>query len=416
MTATANTTTTGSNNTIMGMKTSTQGVSTLASAPAVDQDKGSPIGEAVLPTNAAPTASTTQKDAVAVDGTILRPGEVADADSEAEDSDTTLPSIPFSPTQCLFCPVASQSFELNQTHMHKHHGLFLPLTIDDGARELAVEMETMVQYMHMVIFGYHECLFCGTQRQSTHAVQQHMMGRGHCRINLDESDEEEEENEFRDFYEIVDVEEEHEEGVSEGESSEDESASAGKTTQAGKRAVTPSKLDDNTLRLSSGKILSHRSTPPPSKANRRPLTEPKGHGHRAHDPLLEDLLPPPGPGPEPSTSSPKDPARPGGSEPSSAAAAAAVTLTRTERRALAHHKSALGAAVSKMSGRDRAALAHLSPAEQRAVIVRQFKQQDRLSQAERKYRGKIDPRPTKARGGQRNEDCVLGDLGVAFWG
>lgn len=340
-----------------------------------------------------PSVNITKDETVADDGALTHHEEADDSEPEKDDADTILPSTPFLPVQCLFCPVASPKFELNQSHMHKHHGLFLPLTIDDGARALAVEMETLVEYMHLVIFGYHECLFCGTQRQSAHAVQQHMVGKGHCRINLDDG---EVGKEFRDFYEVVEVEEDEDEvgsldgqSASEGESS----TSANKRSQARNRSATPSKLDDNTLRLSSGKILSHRSTPPPTKANRRPLAEPKGHGRRAHDRILEDLIADPEPSPTPGAGSDAQ-----AHHTSQDSKSASASLTRIERRALAHSKSALGVAVAKMSTRDRAALAHLSPAEQRGVIVRQFKQQDRLAHEQRKYWGKVETRPNKSKG------------------
>lgn len=329
-------------------------------------------------------------------------GESLHSESETEtDSEPILPSSIFHPTTCLFCPRTSPTFDLNRSHMHKNHGLFLPLTIDNGARALAVEMETMVEYMHLIIAGYHECLFCGTQRQSAHAVQQHMTERGHCRVDLDEADEG---SEFRDFYESVDTEKDESELGDLDAEGEGDSSSPERSTQAEKRPAAPSKPDANTLRLSSGKILSHRSTAPPPKANRRPLTAPRSHGRHSPD-LLDNLVP---------TTTPTT------AEPSAASEDASPegqpALTRLERRALTHHKSALAVATSRMSRNDRAAMAHLSPAEQRSLVVTQFKQQDRQAQAERKYRGKVDPRPTKARGGQRNEDCVVGDMGVLYWG
>lgn len=367
---TANTATTSTNNTIM--------TTTLAYQ--------SDCTESKAPGNKGPAVEDTDRQS-----TEMARDEISNTESDADGSESISRTAIFLPTQCLFCPKVSPTFDLNRSHMHKNHGLFLPLTIDNGALALAVEMETMVEYMHLIISGYHECLFCGTQRQSAHAVQQHMMERGHCRVDLNETLKG---SEFRDFYESVDAEEVENESddVSEGESSDPE-----KGTQAGKSPASPTKLDANTLRLSSGKILSHRSTPPPPKANRRPLTAPKPHGRHSPD-LIENLM------------------SDNTSQPSATTNDPSPALTRHERRALAHHKSALAVATSRMSRHDRAALAHLSPAEQRSVVVTQFKQQDRQAAAERKYRGKVDPRPTKARGGQRNEDCVLGDLGVAFWG
>lgn len=113
--------------------------------------------------------------------------------------------------------------------MHKNHGLFIPSSIDDGSHTLSVDLETLVRYLYLVIFGYNECLQCHTQRQSVNAVQQHMMAKGHCRIDLDDK-----ESEFRDFY-------------------EDELETAGEEP-------APLGTHNNTHLLSSGKVISHRST------------------------------------------------------------------------------------------------------------------------------------------------------------
>ncbi|CAN8105528.1 unnamed protein product [Discula destructiva] len=337
---------------------------------AVGQDK-----ERTL-TGCKPSADIISDVSSADGGAVARPETATGHEAEDNDSKANLPHTPFIPTLCLFCPESSPTFELNQSHMHKKHGLFLPLTIDNGARALAIDVETMVEYMHLVVFAHHECLFCGTQRPSSHAVRHHMMGKGHCRIDLTEPADDGD-NEFRDFYELVDVEEGEEEEEGEVDSRMKKAGHDGESIQEVHRSATPSNLDDNTLRLASGKVLSHRSTPLPPRTNRRPLMEPKGHGPRTPD-LLESLLPRPEPESE--------------TEPSTTTHAPSEqqALTRIERRALAHHKSALTVAISKMSTRDRAALAHLSPAEQRSMVVRQFKQQDQQAHAQRKYLGRME--------------------------
>lgn len=125
--------------------------------------------------------------------------DVAETHSEAP-----LPEEILDLLQCLFCSLPSPSFESNLDHMRKKHGLFIPTTIDDGTQQLTVDLEIFLEYLHLVIFGYHECLVCHTQRHKSHAVQQHMMGKGHCRLELGEQEtdsEDEEGNEYRDFYE-----------------------------------------------------------------------------------------------------------------------------------------------------------------------------------------------------------------------
>lgn len=315
----------------------------------------------------------------------------------SDDEPDTLPEVTFIPTQCLFCNILSPTFDANLSHMSKKHGLFLPARIDDGTKVLAVELATLVQYLHLVIFGYHECLLCHTQRQNPHAVQQHMMGRGHCRTNLDEV--EGEVNEYREFYE--DVADQRTSSDDGGDPTEEEgSTAAGKTPMS-----APLRTEDNTLRLSSGKILTHRSTPPTPKTNRRPLAKPKAHSrHDAGLPSLEDLIPTTNPGPTKNATdnddTPDGPKPPSSSSTTQTEAPHHHALTRTERRAQSHHsRSVLTTAVARMSTRDRGALAHLAPAERRAVVVAQFRQQDRAAQAERRYRGKLERLPNEPSGG-----------------
>lgn len=73
----------------------------------------------------------------------------------------------FNQEQCLFCNKLLGSFESNVAHMQTAHGLFVP-----DRKRLIVELETLFSYLHLVIVGYNECICCGTQRNSTLAVQQ----------------------------------------------------------------------------------------------------------------------------------------------------------------------------------------------------------------------------------------------------
>ncbi|OLN88032.1 Zinc finger protein 622 [Colletotrichum chlorophyti] len=93
----------------------------------------------------------------------------------------------------------------------------------------------------MVIFEYAECLFCGSMRNTPQAAQQHMIGEGHCRIDIRK-----EASEFKDFYDFgpnSDTDDEGQVRVKESDRFVD--------------------LDDKTRRLASGKILSHRSAQRP---------------------------------------------------------------------------------------------------------------------------------------------------------
>lgn len=295
--------------------------------------------------------------------------------------------------QCLFCPKILSSLNFNLAHMQKAHGLFIPTTIDDGALTLAVDIETLVRYMYLVIFGYQECLFCGTLRANVHAVQQHMMGKGHCRIELQTQG-----SEWRDFYETAEVEpnEPQEDDGQYSGSEYDHSDDNVGISVAPRSSTVPTVEQDRSLRLSSGRVLAHRNVLSPKNPHRKPLTE-KKRGHHTVGFLLEDLIPN-------STLSAQDDSpdaevvaaetEAGISQPSSTPTEGPSTqaLTRTYRRHLAANNSTLTVAMSQMSARDRSALSHLSSSERRAAIIGQFKQQNRGNMAERKYWSKYERR------------------------
>ena len=59
---------------------------------------------------------------------------------------------------------------------------------------LNVNLETLIWYFHLVIFGYHECVLCGKRRVNALSVQQHMRAAGHCRFEVD--------GEVTEFYDV----------------------------------------------------------------------------------------------------------------------------------------------------------------------------------------------------------------------
>ena len=105
----------------------------------------------------------------------------------------------FDKSQCLFCGRSSSDLEHNLEHMSKVHGLHIVTS------NLLVDVKSLLAYFDLVISSYHECLYCGTQRNTTQAVQQHMTAKGHCKYDLTAKDAE-----FRDFYDLSSLEAEEE--------------------------------------------------------------------------------------------------------------------------------------------------------------------------------------------------------------
>lgn len=273
-----------------------------------------------------------------------RPSSPAASDAP-DNGDSVELQLDFIPEKCLFCNVVSPGFDSSISHMQRAHGLFIP---DDS--RLVVDLETLVRYLHLVIFGYHECLFCGTQRNSVHAVQQHMMGKGHCKIDVERED-----SEFADFY--LSSDDENSDGEGADSDSEGEDGREGKERTS---IAPPTQLDDTSLRLASGKVLSHRSAPSP-----RPQRRTQVGDDTAALPV--------------STSAPSRSTTevvPGSSN---------ASLTKSERR-----ESAFTTALSRLSANDRTALMHLPAAEQRAVLATQKKQADKARRAEYRYRGRVE--------------------------
>ncbi|KAF3936911.1 hypothetical protein ABW19_dt0206834 [Dactylella cylindrospora] len=163
--------------------------------------------------------------------------ESYDEESESDES-SELEVIEFTPEECLFCNQTSKDFDENLSHMQQTHSLFIPFQ-----SSLAVDLQTLIWFLHMVIFSYRECVCCGKRRRTIEAVQQHMTSMGHCRFDVTE--------EMSVFYNMDSV---------------------GQQT-----AESRSHPDDRTLRLPSGKLLAHRSYADPtskSKLREKPPASP----------------------------------------------------------------------------------------------------------------------------------------------
>lgn len=100
-----------------------------------------------------------------------------------------------SPYQCLFCQRKFddniKEFEATLEHMATAHGLFIP------DRESITDIESFLGYLATEVRSWHECLYCGTTRDSTLAIQSHMRDSSHCKLNLDR------EPELLEFWEVA---------------------------------------------------------------------------------------------------------------------------------------------------------------------------------------------------------------------
>ncbi|KAH7150382.1 c2h2 finger domain-containing protein [Dactylonectria estremocensis] len=275
---------------------------------------------------------------------------------ELSEGDVISADRDFDPSQCLFCNNSSLDLDNNLAHMLKTHGLFIP-----EKDRLVVDMETFITYLHLVIFGYFECLCCGSQRYSAEAVQQHMTGKGHCKFNLYE-----EGSEFRDFYNFHSGSGSDSEDTGESQSRQ-EGAEKGVgigvngPTEKNRRFVVPPSGDPS-LRLPSGKLLSHRSSPKPHNTQRK---------------ALDKVAPPTGPSIE------TDAAQ---ADADLAASSSSKALTRAERRDTTFANNQL----MRLRAEDRRSLMHLPTSEQRAVLAVQKKQLEKARRAERTMRTRVE--------------------------
>lgn len=155
-----------------------------------------------------PGYTTDLLDESEVDGNVESDVEV--------DGGTELSAEPeFNSGQCLFCGEKSENFGTNLEHMSKAHSFTIP-----QPAYLIVEPETLVGYLHLVIHGYGECILCAARRSTVEGIQHHMTAKGHCRFNVAAD--------LAEFYDVPSLE-----------------------YQAG----------NDSLRLPSGRLVSHRTGP-----------------------------------------------------------------------------------------------------------------------------------------------------------
>jgi pre-60S factor REI1 len=242
----------------------------------------------------------------------------------------------FNESQCLFCHRSSSDLDHNLEHMSKSHGLHI-VTLN-----LLVDIESLLAYFHLVISSYHECLYCGTQRNTRQAVQQHMTAKGHCKYDLTAKDAE-----FREFYDLsaLEAEKESQRNLIATRISDIELAAAhdkSKKPRSSKR-WDKHNLDITFSQSEHGSASSGHSSAPPSDSD----TSSDGN-HTLVDPLRELSI-------------------------------------REQKRAYT-----LNNQLSQFRAGDRRSLMHLPISQQRTILVTYHKQMEKARRSEQTQRGNLE--------------------------
>ncbi|RGP80690.1 maleylacetate reductase [Fusarium longipes] len=239
--------------------------------------------------------------------------EISESDTDPENEASDDVSSDFEAAKCIICTYPSQSFDDNVQHIKTAHSLRIPYE-----NHLSVDLETLIWYLHFLIYTYHECIYCGTRSRTVQGIQQHMMDKGHCRIEMSD--------EMLEFYDL--------EGLKRNDTN---------------NGVA---VDSETLRLSSGKLLSHRTAPTPKQPHRKLAQEDTSdQGHQA--------------------------ALPGD--------VASDALTTKDRK-----DAALASQLARLSVRDQQSLIHMTSSEQRSFLLQRKKELDSAQRSERKMRLKTE--------------------------
>lgn len=117
------------------------------------------------------------------------PESESDVEEDDSEEDQELVATEFVPGYCLFCTKDSSTLDESMEHMSLTHGFNISFQ-----EFLAVDLETLVSYLHFVINTYRECIYCGTRRSTVEGIRHHMLAKGHCRFDITPETEE--------FYEI----------------------------------------------------------------------------------------------------------------------------------------------------------------------------------------------------------------------
>ncbi|KEQ78762.1 hypothetical protein M438DRAFT_350161 [Aureobasidium pullulans EXF-150] len=250
-----------------------------------------------------------------------------DHSSDSDDGSNSSSVTDFDTTHCLFCNSMSESIDTNLIHMSRSHGMTIP-----SPHQLTVDPTTLLTYLNLVISVYHECLSCGTQRRNTQAIQQHMLGKGHCAFDISDV-----ESEYREFWDF-----------------------SGEQTKV--------EVDGDNILLPSGRTVLHRSTRTTQRHQRLSTSDMTSlslsQASLSSTPLSDD---------QPTTTSPVP-----------TQASQKQALTKQDLRALTLNKH-----LSTLRTSDRLALAHLPASEQRAILSSQHKQLQKARRQERDMQARL---------------------------
>ncbi|KAK7435101.1 hypothetical protein CaCOL14_011208 [Colletotrichum acutatum] len=189
-----------------------------------------------------------------------------------------------------------------------------------------------------------------------------MIGKGHCRFDPADQD-----SEFADFYDFT-FSEAADNEVSAFESDEEECDMQNAPASPSRQ---PLQVDEDSLRLPSGKIISKRSSEQTGLSInhlRRRMRIPPSQLEYARVKSDEEEFS-------------EDPLHPGGTQ----------ALSKREKR----EKAVITKQLASMRADDRSALMHLSASEQRSLLAVQYRNEEKIQKEERRRQGKIDRKGNK---------------------
>lgn len=258
------------------------------------------------------------------------------------DSSNTINSLPssidheFEESQCLFCDQSSSDLDQNLLHMSKVHGLHVITT------NLLVDVGSLLAYFHLIISCYHECIYCGTQRNTKQAVQQHMIAKGHCKYDLASKDAE-----FRDFYDLSAVEAEEELH----------------------RNLIATRLSESAQLAAHNRSRKSRSSKRSDRAGTNITTLPSDQGSTSTSPTPESQS-------DADTSSDDIETTPEHQ----------IGLSiRAQKQTYAHNNQ-----LAQLRAEDRKSLMHLPASQQRALLTTHHKQMEKAKRSEQTQRGNLE--------------------------